>query len=409
MDGYQFQEFVANLFKQLGFSNVKLGPRGADMGIDITMEQKSSVGITNRYLVECKHHPESAIGRPVVQKLHSAVVSTPALDKGIIVTSGHFSNEAVRYAEEVGIELIDGEKLKQLARKGGLTIITGALSLVENCFPVSSKTKIEEKLLGFLRDDLKGFDENLAKISDTSLVLISAYIVDYSINATFSTSAGIIHSINESSSIFLAGDSGRPIDPIITSQLLPFTSSISEISQQGLKDTQIKRIDFLKTHKEIEEPTKDFLARIYTRKVSYYGANNVKYTKVCVPNKRDIILHDIKKVYIPLWRVVFSIIKNKYAVVGLDTPSQLHILPRHLVSVPAESDVKLYPDECMICFKKIQQQKFVCNDCGRITCNKDGFLCKMCGKIVCREHVILKKKFLVLSEKYCSHCASKLT
>jgi hypothetical protein len=30
MDGYKFQKFVANLFQKLGFSNVKVGPAGAD-------------------------------------------------------------------------------------------------------------------------------------------------------------------------------------------------------------------------------------------------------------------------------------------------------------------------------------------------------------------------------------------
>ena len=120
LDGYEFQKFVANLFKQLGFVNVELGPPTADGGIDISIEEKSTIGHM-RFVVECKHHPEKAIGRPVVQKLHSAVMHTPTLDKGIIVTSGHFSSQAIRYAEEVGIELIDIEKLEELARKVGLS------------------------------------------------------------------------------------------------------------------------------------------------------------------------------------------------------------------------------------------------------------------------------------------------
>lgn len=82
MDGYEFQKFVGNLFKKLGFENVEASPPTADGGIDISMEQETDVGAVH-FKVECKHHPESSIGRPVVEKLHSAVMHTPTLDKGI--------------------------------------------------------------------------------------------------------------------------------------------------------------------------------------------------------------------------------------------------------------------------------------------------------------------------------------
>lgn len=141
MEGYQFQKFVANLFKNLRFSNVKIGPPTSDGGIDISMEQIMDIG-TVHFIVECKHHPKSTIGRSVVQKLHSAVMHEPVIDKGIIVTSGHFSNQAIRYAEEVGIELIDMEKLKELARKAEMVIQIEPSLSIESCFPISEKSKI---------------------------------------------------------------------------------------------------------------------------------------------------------------------------------------------------------------------------------------------------------------------------
>ena len=74
MDGYQFQKLVADIFKRQSFFGVRVGLKGANMGIDITMKQRAGINLTVGFAVQCKHHPENVIGRPVVQKLHSAVM-----------------------------------------------------------------------------------------------------------------------------------------------------------------------------------------------------------------------------------------------------------------------------------------------------------------------------------------------
>jgi len=413
MDGYQFQKFVANLFKKLGFENVKVGPPTADGGIDVSMEQRTDIGSV-QYIVECKHHPETSIGRPVVQKLHSAVMHTPVLDKGIIVTSGHFSNQAIKYAEEVGIELIDIEKLKELANKVGLSLETKTLLLIDDCFPISKKAEVinklysflQDDLISFLKDDLIGFNKDLVKVEDIGLRLLSSYMVDYTVDATFSTSVGIIHSINETSTVFLGGSRGEPIVPSITQSLLPLRYKISELNEENLKGVKIvEKGDFVKNYKEIKEKAKETLRRIYTKTVSYYGANNVRYTKTCVPRKKDVTLADVKRVYLPVWSFGFSVLKNKYIVVGTETPQKLNILPSNLITVQESSGIKVYPNNCMICSRDMKDEKYVCNECGTIVCSKDSSICKICEKVICKEHTISKRKFLILSDKYCPQCA----
>lgn len=405
MDGYEFQKFVANLFKKLGFVNVKVGPPTADGGIDISMEQRTDIG-SICFIVECKHHPRSTIGRPVVQKLHSAVMHTPVLDKGIIVTSGRFSSQAIKYAEEVGIELIDIEKLKELGRKVEMSIETKPSLSIENCFPIFEKTELVEKLLSFLQDDLRGFNKDFVKLKEIGLRLLSSYMVDYSINATFSTSVGVIHSIDERSTIFLSGDKGEPIKPIITNPLLPQRYNISELDEEDLKRVRLLgKGQFIKSHKEIKGITIEVLRKLYTKTVSYYGANNVHYTKTCIPRKKDITLTDMKRVYIPIWNTIFSILKNKYTIIATENPYELNVLPSSMLYIPEASDFKLYPDSCMICSRDMKDGKYVCNECGRITCHKDSFECKLCGKVICREHTIFKRKFLILHDKYCPQCA----
>jgi len=405
MDGYEFQKFVANLFKKLGFVNVKVGPPTADGGIDISMEQRTDIG-SICFIVECKHHPRSTIGRPVVQKLHSAVMHTPVLDKGIIVTSGRFSSQAIKYAEEVGIELIDIEKLKELGRKVEMSIETKPSLSIENCFPIFEKTELVEKLLSFLQDDLRGFNKDFVKLKEIGLRLLSSYMVDYSINATFSTSVGVIHSIDERSTIFLSGDKGEAIKPIITNPLLPQRYNISELDEEDLKRVRLLgKGQFIKSHKEIKGITIEVLRKLYTKTVSYYGANNVHYTKTCIPRKKDITLTDMKRVYIPIWNTIFSILKNKYTIIATENPYELNVLPSSMLYIPEASDFKPYPDSCMICSRDMKDGKYVCNECGRITCHKDSFECKLCGKVICREHTIFKRKFLILHDKYCPQCA----
>ncbi len=78
-------------------------PYTGDMGRDILIHSNEGL-----IVVECKHQPHNSIGRPIVQKLHSAVISSHAV-KGILVTTGKFSDQAVEHAKalEPPIELID--------------------------------------------------------------------------------------------------------------------------------------------------------------------------------------------------------------------------------------------------------------------------------------------------------------
>ena len=404
MDSHEFKDFVVSLFKRLGYSNIKVGSETAIRGIDMTMEKANDIG-TVKYLVQCEHQPTGVVALPVVKILHSTVVSTPTLDKGLIVTSGRFSSEAIEYAEEIGLELIDAWKLIELGKKVGLTIQKKPSQQVESCFPISNKSQITLRLLNFLKNDLVGFEEKSTKIEEMGLQLMPSYMVDYSINATFSTSVGVIHSINESSSLFLS-DRGEPINPIVTNPLLSQKYRISTVTPDALGDVKIfEKGEFTKQFKEIKTTAKDVLTRSYTKTVVYYGANNRRYEKTCIPKQKDINTSDVKQVYIPFWNIVFSMLKSKYAMVGIESSSGLTALPSNIVSITAGSGVKVYPNMCMICSRDMKDKKFVCSECGIITCNVDSFNCKQCGRQICREHTSFRRKFLILSEKYCPQCA----
>lgn len=411
MDGYQFQRLVANIFKRQGFLSVKVGPKGADMGIDITMKQKAGMNLTVGFAVQCKHHPKGVISRPVVQKLHSAIVVSPNVDKGLIVASGHFSEAAIKYAEKIGIELIDGDKLIELGKQVGIPVLyEKRLPIAENCFRISDRSQVIENVVKFLASDLKGFNEQMFKVDKIGLRLIPTYMVDYYINAVFSTSVGVIHSIGDRSSIFFLGDIGNLVHPIVTEFLLDTKWTISTFNEKSLKDVEvIQRRKFEKSFEEIKEIAIDSLIRAYSKRVSYYGRNNVRYTKTCVPKKKHITLENIKRVYFSPWDIIFSLKDRKYVIGALENSelpsSPFKVLPSNFVDLKEETGLEKYPEKCMLCSKELKHDKFFCNDCGKITCNKDSFECKVCGKIICREDTIFKRKFLILKEKYCTDCA----
>lgn len=93
IDGFEFEKVCRIIFSNLNYGYVESTPLVGDKGRDLIIHSNEG-----KILVECKHHPKSSIGRPVVQKLHSAVISEGAI-KGIIVTTGTFSKDAILHAK----------------------------------------------------------------------------------------------------------------------------------------------------------------------------------------------------------------------------------------------------------------------------------------------------------------------
>ena len=144
---------------------------------------------------------------------------------------------------------------------------------------------------------------------------------------------------------------------------------------------------------------------MYTKTVSYYGRNNVQYRKTCIPKKKHITISNMKRVYLAVWDIIFSLEDRKYVVAALESSERFQTLPSSFIIIEKGDSLNLYPEKCMICLKEMDRIKFLCNDCGKIVCDHDSFECKLCRKIICREDTIFKRKFLILKEKYCIDCA----
>ena len=100
-----FENFCAELFQKMGYK-VYVTAKVKDGGYDLILHKD---GI--KTIVECKMFSQShTVGRPLVQKLVGANFEAKA-QRMIFVTTSKFSNDAVRYACDAGVTLVNGEML----------------------------------------------------------------------------------------------------------------------------------------------------------------------------------------------------------------------------------------------------------------------------------------------------------
>jgi hypothetical protein len=127
MSGVEFEQWVAALFRDLGYS-ATLTKIVGDHGIDLFLQRG-----TDRVAVQCKRWNDN-IGESIVRdflgSLHNAGVTN-----GMIITTSTFSTQARIFAERNGIKLLDIGALTQFAVHGedGL----GSLKPIRRILPLS--------------------------------------------------------------------------------------------------------------------------------------------------------------------------------------------------------------------------------------------------------------------------------
>lgn len=104
-----FELLVGQLYRRRGYVVVETAG-GADGGVDLVARRDRE-----RLLIQCKHWRARDVGVAVVRELFGVVTARKA-DGGAVVTGGRFTPEAVGFAREVNIELVDGAMLRREAR-----------------------------------------------------------------------------------------------------------------------------------------------------------------------------------------------------------------------------------------------------------------------------------------------------
>jgi restriction system protein len=92
-----------------------------DGGIDIMAVLDKAI-LGGKYLFQCKRYaPDNLVGASTVRDFYGAVTADKAV-KGILITTSDFTAQAREFAERVGLELINLERLQHLFAQYGVGV-----------------------------------------------------------------------------------------------------------------------------------------------------------------------------------------------------------------------------------------------------------------------------------------------
>ena len=117
LDPWEFEKLVADVFQRHGF-NAEVTQKTRDGGKDIVATFEMGGVLYNTYF-ECKQYaPNRPVGAKVVRELYGKL-NMERIDKGVIVTTSHFTRDAIIEAKETNgrIQLVDFEKLQKLMQR----------------------------------------------------------------------------------------------------------------------------------------------------------------------------------------------------------------------------------------------------------------------------------------------------
>jgi restriction system protein len=106
----QFEQLVGEVYRRQGYDVIERAGAGPDGGIDLELRSKDQ-----RLVVQCKRWRARTIGVELVRQLYGAMVGQEA-HAAIFVTSGRYTPDAIAFASDKPIKLVDGQRLVHMLR-----------------------------------------------------------------------------------------------------------------------------------------------------------------------------------------------------------------------------------------------------------------------------------------------------
>ena len=110
MTGIEFEQYVYEILKRLGYKHVRLTRQSGDYGADILASYR---GV--RYAFQCKYYSKP-VGVSAIQQAYSGCEYYD-YDEAVVVTNQTFTRQAYALAKNNGVILWDGEKLALMRRR----------------------------------------------------------------------------------------------------------------------------------------------------------------------------------------------------------------------------------------------------------------------------------------------------
>lgn len=108
-----FERLIQRMLRETGFTQVEVTGRTGDGGIDGKGIAKINGILSFRVVFQCKRY-RGGVGASEIRDFRGAMQGRA--DKGLFITTGHFTREAVKEATRDGaiaIDIVDGERLAE--------------------------------------------------------------------------------------------------------------------------------------------------------------------------------------------------------------------------------------------------------------------------------------------------------
>jgi restriction endonuclease Mrr len=369
LSGFEFEDLMEDVFRNLGYENVRQAEKTADEGRDVLMEEVVD-GTRRAIVVECKH--TGTVGRPVVQKLHSAIATFDfdGPKRGMVVTTGRFTGPAEEYAQRLRhnddphpIELLDGENLREIADEIGLDLYNGRIEILcdETLRPYDPAADVDTPVQEAFRD-IENIDAATLPTPYSQVTFRPVVAVTADTNAVFKTSVGVIHRINDRTRFVVHAERGHPevtdddVATLVTENLHATVDMDTDRFDHVFDEVEQRR--FGQTQTEYKEWAIGRLQDYHTTTVTYTGDNNVTYDKTCEPNLSDISVQSIEPVYLPEVRHTTDLGEYTY-------PYEYN------AAGPSRVTTEDGIHRCVHCKTSGDTETYTyCHNCGAIACNK---------------------------------------
>jgi restriction system protein len=126
-----FERLIQRLLRESGFKNVEVTGRTGDGGIDGFGLASVNGFLSFRVLFQCKRY-QGSVSPSEIRDFRGAMQGRT--EKGLYVTTGTFTREAVKEATRDGappIDLLNGEQLVQCLKNLGLGVKVSMVEVVE--------------------------------------------------------------------------------------------------------------------------------------------------------------------------------------------------------------------------------------------------------------------------------------
>jgi len=381
LSGFEFEDVMEDVFRNLGYENVRQADRVADEGRDILMEETVD-GTRRAVIVECKH--TDSVGRPVVQKLHSAVATYDydGPKRGMVATTGRFTGPAKEYARTLrsnddphAIELLDGDDLRTLADDIGLDLYNGRIEILcaETLRPYDPTRGVDAPVETAF-SDVENIRPDTLPEPEHWVVFEPFVRIRADVESVFETGAGLIHSVDQTDELVVQADRDGPRIPrsgvqrLIRANLDAAVDLDESTFESSFDDLSVGR--FGQTETEYKDWGVDRLRRKHTTTVQYTGDNNVTYTKECEPNLSDISVQSIRPIYLP--RVRSRLELGAYAY-----PYEYYVAGPSRIAL--EDGIR----RCKQCGETEDGPYTYCENCGSVNCPDHTKTERLVGDPVC--------------------------